>query len=634
MFQSSWLILLFPLIGFAVTGIFRKILPGKSSGIFASLMVLASFVYSLCLFFQVRVIETHSITVDVFNWFEIGKLKLSFGLLIDPLSVTMMMIITGVGFLIHVFSIGYMQHDERISTFFSQLNLFVFSMLLLVMSSNYLLMFVGWEGVGLCSYLLIGFWYKKDAFNNAARKAFIMNRIGDLGFIIGLIAIFITFHSLDFNSVFPQSSQFIGGSTIITFITIMLFIGAIGKSAQIPLFTWLPDAMAGPTPVSALIHAATMVTAGIYLVARSSSLFVLAPFTLNIILVIGVSTALVAAIIALLQNDIKKVLAYSTVSQLGFMFIALGLGAFSTGVFHLTTHAFFKALLFLGAGSIIHSLNGQQDIRLMGGIRKNMPITFITFLIAVLAISGIPPFSGFFSKDEILTVAFHSNTVVWIFTVIGSLLTCFYMFRLLFLVFYGSYRGLPDSFEKNHESPKVMTIPLLILAILAFAGGFINVPAMFGGNESFANFLYPSVSMITGDVIEIPDHLLEILLVFGVLLLIIAVIFFSWFIYIKRTTIPHTDSFKRNILQNFVYRKFYFDEIYQILIVKPYHWLSEKFISFVETKIIDSIVNGIGSLVIYFGNKIKFAQNGNVSFYMLVMIIALITMVTYIIWIK
>lgn len=634
MFQNSWLILLFPLLGFVITGIFSKKLTGKTSGIIASLMVLASFIYSATLFFQLKQITNSAVSVDLFNWINSGKLSISFGFLIDPLSVTMMMIITGVGFLIHLFSMGYMHHDDRVNTYFSQLNLFVFSMLLLVMSSNYLLMFVGWEGVGLCSYLLIGFWYKKNAFNNAARKAFIMNRIGDLGFIIGLIAIFTTFHSLDFNTVFSQSSHFISGDAIITFITLMLFVGAIGKSAQIPLFTWLPDAMAGPTPVSALIHAATMVTAGIYLVVRSSSLFVLAPITMDVILVVGVTTALVAAIIAVLQNDIKKVLAYSTVSQLGIMFIALGLGAFSSSLFHVTTHAFFKALLFLGAGSIIHSLQGQQDIRLMGGIRKSMPITFITFFIAVLAISGIPPFSGFFSKDEILAEAFHSNPLVWGLIVITSILTSFYMFRLLFLVFYGSYRGDSKTFGKIHESPKIMTIPLIILAILAFAGGFLNIPAMFGGTENFATFLKPSITLFNDFGFETKNHLNEILLALGVLLLIIVTIFVSWYVFIKKSTLPISDSIRRGIISKFIYRKFYFDEIYNLFIVKPYHWFSEKFTSFIETNIIDSIVNGIGSIVVFVGNKARLIQNGNIGFYMFVMIIAMISMIAGIIWLK
>ncbi len=634
MFQNSWLILLFPLLGFVVTGIFRKQLSGKFCGLFASLMVLASFIYSLFLFFQIKHISNPSVAVEFFNWINCGKLSVSFGFLIDSLSVTMMMIITGVGFLIHIFSIGYMEHDERINTYFSQLNLFIFSMMLLVMSSNYLLMFVGWEGVGLCSYLLIGFWYRKDAFNNAARKAFIMNRIGDLGFIFGLIALFTTFHSLDFNLIFLQTGKFSGGETIITFITLMLLIGAIGKSAQIPLFTWLPDAMAGPTPVSALIHAATMVTAGIYLIARSSALFVLAPITMNVVLIIGIVTALVAAIIALLQNDIKKILAYSTVSQLGFMFIALGLGAFSTSVFHLTTHAFFKALLFLGAGSIIHSLQGQQDIRLMGGIRKNMPITFVTFFIAVLAISGIPPFSGFFSKDEILATAFHSNPVVWVFTIIVSILTCFYMFRLFFLVFYGSYRGGAITFEKIHESPKVMTIPLILLAILAFAGGFINIPAMFGGSHDFTNFIHPSITGLPIGLMETENYSTEIFLASGVLLLIIVTVFISWFVFVKKSNIPMPDSIQRNFISNFVYRKFYFDELYHILIVKPYHWLAEKFTSFIEINIIDYIVNGIGSLVLSVGNKVRMVQTGSIGFYMFVMVIAMISMIACIIWIK
>jgi NADH-quinone oxidoreductase subunit L len=634
MFQNSWLILLFPLLGFAITGIHRNQISGKVAGIIASVMVLSSFIYSAGLFYLIKQMENPSVTVNFFDWFHIGKLSLSFGFLIDPLSVTMMMIITGVGFLIHVFSAGYMHHDNRISTYFSQLNLFVFSMLILVMSSNYLLMFVGWEGVGLCSYLLIGFWYQKNAYNNAARKAFIMNRIGDLGFIIGLIALFKTFHTLDFNAVTLQTTQFSGGETIITFITLMLFVGAIGKSAQIPLFTWLPDAMAGPTPVSALIHAATMVTAGIYLVARSSSLFILAPITMNVILITGITTAIIAAIIALLQNDIKKVLAYSTVSQLGLMFVALGLGAFTTSVFHVTTHAFFKALLFLGAGSIIHALHGQQDIRLMGGIRKNLPITFITFLIAVLAISGMPPFSGFFSKDEILAAAFQSNPIIWVLVVITSILTCFYMFRLFFLVFFGSYRGDETTFNKIHESPRVMTIPLMILAILALTGGFLNIPAMFGGNENFADFLSPVVLLLSHPENVFINYTHEILLASLVLLLIIITIFISWFIYIKKSTLPKGDSERRNFITRFIFHKFYFDELYELLIVKPYHWLADKFVEFIETNIIDSIVNGFGTIVMFVGNKVKLLQNGSIGFYMFVMIIAMISMIACIIWIK
>ncbi len=358
------------------------------------------------------------------------------------------------------------------------------------MGSSYLLMFVGWEGVGLCSYLLIGFWFKNKSYNDAAKKAFIMNRIGDLGFLLGIILLFITFGSSDYHTVFQKAQGFTSGDCMITAITLLLFVGAIGKSAQIPLYTWLPDAMAGPTPVSALIHAATMVTAGIYMVARSGILYALSPISMYVVALVGVVTAVFSASIALTQNDIKKVLAYSTVSQLGYMFLGLGVGAFSASVFHVMTHAFFKALLFLGAGSVIHGLAGEQDIRNMGGLRKKMPITFITFLFATLAISGIPPFSGFFSKDEILIHAFASNKLFWVLGIIGSMMTAFYMFRLFFLVFFGTYRG--DEHKVHaHESPKVMTIPLIILAILSTIGGFVGVPESLGGSSQISKFLDP-----------------------------------------------------------------------------------------------------------------------------------------------
>ena len=405
----AWLIPAFPLLGFLICGLAYRRLKNKQAGIIASTMVAFSFITSVILYFILQSSGQNSVTITLFNWISIGEMHIPFAFLIDHLSLTMMMIITGVGTLIHIYSIGYMHDDERVNSFFAQMNLFTFSMLLLVMGANYLVLFIGWEGVGLCSYLLIGFWYKNPIYNYAARKAFVMNRIGDLGFILGIILLFFTFKSVSFAEIFTQASLLPVGVPVVTLITILLLVGAVGKSAQIPLFTWLPDAMAGPTPVSALIHAATMVTAGIYMIARSSILYNLAPITLNLIIVIGLATALMAAIIGLRQNDIKKVLAYSTVSQLGYMFLALGLGAYSTAVFHLTTHAFFKALLFLGAGSIIHAMGGEQDIRKMGGLKKKMPITYLTFLAATLAISGIPPFSGFFSKDLILNKAFQGK---------------------------------------------------------------------------------------------------------------------------------------------------------------------------------------------------------------------------------
>jgi NADH-quinone oxidoreductase subunit L len=422
---------LFPLLGFLFVAFNTKRFTEGFTAVVACGSVLASFIASLSLF--IHLVSTdgqRSIDVTLFTWISAGDFTTSISFLIDPLSSLMLLIITGVGFLIHVYSIGYMHDDPGFNRFFSYLNLFVFFMLLLVMGDNYLVMFIGWEGVGLCSYLLIGFWFKNQAYNDAANKAFIMNRIGDLGMLLGIILIFINFGSIQYAEVFSNATN--ANTSTLTLITILLFIGAMGKSAQIPLYTWLPDAMAGPTPVSALIHAATMVTAGVYMVARNNLLYALSPIAMELIVIVGLATALFAATIALTQNDIKKVLAYSTVSQLGLMFLALGLGAFTGGIFHMATHAFFKALLFLGAGSVIHALHHEQDIRKMGGLRKYLPVTYLTFLIGVLAISGIPPFAGFFSKDEILASAFAHNKIVWAIALLASMLTVFYMFACSF----------------------------------------------------------------------------------------------------------------------------------------------------------------------------------------------------------
>jgi len=402
------LIPLLPLIGFIINGVFGKFLPKSLTGWIASLAVLGSFICSLIIFNGTN--SGSSINIDLFDWIAFSNLNISFGFLLDPLTITMLLVVTGIGFLIHLYSIGYMHDDEGFTRFFTYLNLFIFFMLLLIMGNNYLVMFIGWEGVGLCSYLLIGFWFKNNAYNNAAKKAFVMNRVGDLGFLLGMFFMLFNFGTLDYAEVATQAASLTPNSTLIITITLLLFVGATGKSAQLPIYTWLPDAMAGPTPVSALIHAATMVTAGIYMIVRSNVLFALAPTTLNVILIVGVATSVFAAVIGLLQNDIKKVLAYSTVSQLGLMFAALGLGAFTSGMFHVVTHAFFKALLFLGSGSVIHALHGEQDIRKMGGLGKYIKITYITFLIGSLAISGVFPFAGFFSKDEILAKAFEHHT--------------------------------------------------------------------------------------------------------------------------------------------------------------------------------------------------------------------------------
>jgi len=535
----------------------------------------------------------------------------------------MLLIITGVGFLIHVYSIGYMHGDEGFKRFFSYLNLFVFFMLLLVMGANYLLMYVGWEGVGLCSYLLIGFWFRNQAYNDAANKAFIMNRIGDLGMLLGIITIFANLGTIQYQDVFSNSSQL--NSTTVTLITLFLFVGAIGKSAQIPLYTWLPDAMAGPTPVSALIHAATMVTAGVYMVARNNILYAMSPFTLQVIVGIGLATAILAATIAVKQNDIKKVLAYSTVSQLGLMFLALGLGSFSSGIFHMTTHAFFKALLFLGAGSVIHALHGEQDIRAMGGLRKYLPITSLTFLTGVLAISGIPPFAGFFSKDEILAHAFADNFMVWALAVFASLLTVFYMFRLYFLTFAGEVRADKHRMDHIHESPKVITIPLLVLAALSVLGGLMGVPEVLWGSNWIEHFLSPVFAASSG---YLQTHELSHSTEYGLMASVIAltgvVIGLAYSRYVAKKHVPVADAAQIGSIQKLMSAKYYVDEIYDAIIVRPLFALSAKMESLIEKSGIDKLVNGLGSIVTAGSRGLRLLQNGSMGFYIFVMVIGVV----------
>ncbi len=620
----AWLVPALPLLGFLITGMGYRRLKHHQAGIIASSMVVLSFLISAALYFVLQSAGKDSATVTLFNWIAIGKMNIPFALLIDHLSLTMMLIITGVGALIHIYSIGYMHGDDRVNSFFAQMNLFTFSMLLLVMGANYLVLFIGWEGVGLCSYLLIGFWFKNPAFNYAARKAFVMNRIGDLGFILGIILLFFTFKSVTFSEVFSQAAMLQSGAPAITLITLFLLIGAVGKSAQIPLFTWLPDAMAGPTPVSALIHAATMVTAGIYMIARSSILYNLAPITLNIIIVIGLATALMAAIIGLKQNDIKKVLAYSTVSQLGYMFIALGLGAYSAAVFHVTTHAFFKALLFLGAGSVIHAMGGEQDIRKMGGLRKKMPVTYFTFLAATLAISGIPPFSGFFSKDLILSKAFEQNMIVYILALGGALITCFYMFRLLYLVFFGEQRLAG---AHPHESPRVMTIPLMILSVLSVFGGFLDVPSLLGGDSRFTTFLQSSVLSKVTEKISLSA---ELGLIITSMLLLSLVILFAYRTFVRKAILPADDAKPMSFFGRLVYNKFYIDEIYTALFEKPFGFLSDFFFNKVENTVLDPAVDVIGSGTSRLGSLVRRLQPGNMSFYLFAMVAGILLFIVFI----
>ena len=630
MINLVWLVPLFPLVGFLIIGLLRNALPKNVAGIFASLTVLLSFGVSVGIFLELNSSDVKSFIIPLFNWISAGSLTVPFSFLVDPLSSLMLLIVTGIGFLIHVYSIGYMHHDAGFAKFFSYLNLFIFFMLLLVLGSNYVIMFIGWEGVGLCSYLLIGFWFTNIAFASAAKKAFIMNRIGDLGFLIAIFLIFSTFGSVEFSKIFPQAAVMVSGDSTLILITALLFVGAIGKSAQIPLFTWLPDAMAGPTPVSALIHAATMVTAGIYMIARSNILFTLAPQTLEAVSIIGLATAILAATIALTQTDIKKVLAYSTVSQLGYMFLGLGVGAYTAAFFHLITHAFFKALLFLGAGSVIHASSNEQDLRHMGGLKKKLPITFLTMMAGTIAISGIPPFAGFFSKDEILAHVYEHNKIFWVIGVITAMFTAFYMFRLMFLAFYGKFRGTQKQQEHLHESPKSMTIPLIILAILSIAGGFIGVPEVLGGGHWLAQFLAPVFEVSQSKLGKLTmDHNTELMLMAVSVASALAAAGYAYFRYVKGAHVPVADNIQRPAMTKLSYNKYYVDEIYHGLITRPLDKLSGFFYKVVDKSVIDGFVNGLGSGANEASKGFRLLQSGNVGFYIFMMVAGIIALLAY-----
>ena len=622
--QIVWLIPFLPLIGFLINGLGRKKLSKSLTGIMGSGVILASFLISVFVFFQVKSGNTH--VAHYFDFINTGSLKVGFDFQIDQLSSLFLLIITGVGFLIHVYSTSYMHEEDSkdFAKYFAYLNLFVFSMLLLVMGGNYIIMFIGWEGVGLCSYLLIGFWFKDNSNNDAARKAFVMNRIGDFGFLLAVFWLIAKLGTADYHDVFSNVSKL--SLFDITGITLLLFVGATGKSAQIPLYTWLPDAMAGPTPVSALIHAATMVTAGIYMIARSNILFTMAPVTQSVIAVIGLATAVVAATIALKQNDIKKVLAYSTVSQLGYMFLGLGVGAYTGAVFHVMTHAFFKALLFLGAGSVIHAMGGEQDMRNMGGLKKYMSITHITFLLGCFAIAGIPPFAGFFSKDEILAAAFAKNPVYWAVGVLTAFMTAFYMFRLYGMTFLGKFRGTHDQEHHLHESPAAITIPLIVLAILAVVGGLIGIPEVLMHNgHRLETFLEPifteSNTLVTSlnekhELSHATEYALMAVSVVGALIALL----YAWnkFSKYEKTTVKETGIGR--ILAN----KWYVDEIYDAVIVKPIQSVATFFNNILEKKGIDGFVNGIGKAVNYGSRQIRLLQTGQVSTYMMLMVVAVL----------
>jgi NADH-quinone oxidoreductase subunit L len=621
-----WLVPLLPLLGFVINGLGRNSLSKGIVGFIGSGVVFASFIISVCLFFELNSSSTKQFTINLFDWINVGNLNIPLSFLYDPLSAIMLLIITGIGFLIHVYSTAYMHEDAGFGKFFSYLNLFIFFMLILVLGSNYIVMFIGWEGVGLCSYLLIGFWFTNSSYASAAKKAFVMNRIGDLGFLLGVFLLFNFFGSVEFDKIFPQAANMLPGNGTIAVIAILLFIGACGKSAQLPLFTWLPDAMAGPTPVSALIHAATMVTAGIYMIARSSVLFDLAPIAQHIIAIIGAATALIAALIALTQTDIKKVLAYSTVSQLGYMFLGLGVGAYTGSFFHVLTHAFFKALLFLGAGAVIHSLHHEQDMRQMGGLKSKLKITFATMMIGTIAIAGLPPFSGFFSKDEILAHTYEHSKILWAIGVFTAFLTAFYMFRMMFLTFYGKFRGSHHTEEHIHESPKAMTTPLVVLAILAAIGGIINIPHVFGGNEWLSHWL--SGAKVTQNHLSL-SHTTEFTLMGVSVLAAILAILFARAKYVTSAEVPVADEAPRSVLEKISYHKFYLDEIYDTLIRKPLDALSGFFYRIVDKKVIDGLVNGFGWTANEGSKGLRLLQSGNVGFYIFMMVFGIVALLLY-----
>ncbi len=618
-------IVLLPLLGFLINGLFGKNLPKILVGSLATAMVFGSFCIAVSIFMNMNS-ESQPVIVKAFEWFTVNGVQINFGFQIDQLSLMMVMIITGIGSLIHLYSIGYMSHDKGFYKFFTYLNLFIFSMLLLVMGSNYLILFIGWEGVGLCSYLLIGFWYTNEEYGKAARKAFIMNRIGDLALLIGIFMIASQTNAVDYLTVAQNSSKFELDGTVIIFITASLFIGATGKSAQVPLYTWLPDAMAGPTPVSALIHAATMVTAGIYLVVRSNFLFTLAPTVQGGILFIGFLTAALAGFYALRQNDIKKVLAYSTVSQLGFMFIALGLGAYTTAMFHVMTHAFFKALLFLGAGSVIHAMSNEQDMRFMGGLKKYIPITHATFLIGTLAISGFPLLSGMISKDEILVAAFAKNPIYWVILFVLAAITATYMFRLYYLTFHGEFRGTEEQKHHLHESPSNMTLPLIVLAILSVLAGFINLPHFIGHGHyaKLMEWLKPvlteqSFSQMEATLSGVPFGTEMILLGATVLMF-----FTVWFVvkntYVKKKKMALAEESYTG-WEKLSAKKLYVDELYNALIVKTVEGLGRGGKMF-DKGILDRFVDFVGEGAEDSGKAMKRIQNGNVETYILIMSLA------------
>jgi len=669
------LIPLFPFLGFVVNATMGRRLPKSVSGGLASLVMLASFAVSVISVLQLAGLPPDARTIDqtLYTWIASGDLNIALAFRVDPLSAVMILVITGIGSLIHIYSTAYM-HDEVDSEFaryFSYLNLFAAFMLVLVLGANFPLLFVGWEGVGLCSYLLIGFWYKKKSANDAGKKAFVVNRIGDYAFILGMLALFAKFGTLDFRSiasavaVLPVETEF----GILSLAALLLFIGATGKSAQIPLYTWLPDAMEGPTPVSALIHAATMVTAGVYMIGRNAVLFSHAPETMMIVAVIGALTALMAGTIGLVQNDIKRVLAYSTVSQLGYMFLAMGVGAFGAGIFHLYTHAFFKALLFLGSGAVIHALHGEQDIRNMGGLKKELPLTYWTFLIGAIAIAGVFPLSGFFSKDEILFETFiEGHTLLWVIGALTALLTATYMFRLVFLTFHGERRHdapvaadahsapshphtvAPSHHERQHlhDAPPAMAIALIVLAIGSFAAGWIGIPHALGGRNELGSWLEPAFSapagagegaaaeaaaVAEGAAAEGEHTALELTLMGVSLTIALAGIAFAWFVWIRRRRVADNMAREFPGLHRLLLNKYYVDELYDATVVQPIKAAStEGLWRWFDVKVIDGAVNGSASIVEGSAAMLRRLQSGSVRAYAGSLFVGVVVILGYYLW--
>jgi len=651
------LIPLLPLVGFLVNATLGRRLSRSVSGGVATAAMLGSFAVSVAAFLQVLALPPGQLAISLtaFDWITAGEFNARFTLRLDPLSAVMILVVTGIGSLIHIYSTAYM-HEERPSEFaryFSYLNLFAAFMLVLVLGSNFLVMFVGWEGVGLCSYLLIGFWYEKKSAGDAGKKAFIVNRVGDFAFVLGVLLLFVEFGTIEFHEIAREAGRLSPEAAFgtLSLATLLLFIGATGKSAQIPLFVWLPDAMEGPTPVSALIHAATMVTAGVYMIARNAVLFSVTPDTLAIVAVVGIATAFFAGTIGLVQNDIKRVLAYSTVSQLGYMFLALGVGAYGAAVFHLFTHAFFKALLFLGSGAVIHALGGEQDVRRMGGLRHELPITYWTFLIGAVAISGVPGFAGFFSKDEILfeTLA-AGHILLWLVGLLTALLTAVYMFRLVFLVFHGESRasshgavhdegaGHAGHGTARHDAPPAMAFALVVLALGSVLVGYVGVAHALGGLDRIGTFLEPSFSVAAeagGEIAEIDHEAERLELISTAISTVVAFsgIGLAVFFFLRRRDAAARMAERFAGLHRVLLNKYYVDEIYDVAILKPVAIVSEEGLwKRVDAQVIDGAVNGVGDLAGGLAMVLRRIQTGSVRAYASSLLLGVVVILGYYLW--